>query len=329
MIANKDEFALFSETAYIPELTEDSLELLLRSPSGFYIKKFNLSGVRLELFNLYRQMMSQKPKQAPKSVNFIETVRPFLTFYNKEINAYARTTKKIPLKAQNFRKAIASATDPEKSFFEDFPAAFGYTAEDLQNNSNHLDAYLKDIKESVKAIRLSYENLVNRFEAHISQKISGEAIPFEESRRNLQNRFSNVKEHLLSGSQKIFYDRILSNALTRNPYLNSLAQACVGKPLESVSDNDETVLYDKFNELVRELDNISELSEQSFDAKKEDLLKLEITHLFEDVQQHIIRLPKSKTKEIDEKAIKIGILLGKDKQINISVLTRLLMEQMK
>ena len=54
---------------------------------------------------------------------FIETIRPFLTFY-KHLNTYAQTTKDISSEAKKFRDVIAHATDPEATFFEQLPEAF-------------------------------------------------------------------------------------------------------------------------------------------------------------------------------------------------------------
>ena len=57
--------------------------------------------------------------------SFIESIRPFLILY-KNLEPYSQKTKRLTKEAVQLRQAIATAEDPEKVFFENFPKALNY-----------------------------------------------------------------------------------------------------------------------------------------------------------------------------------------------------------
>jgi hypothetical protein len=64
--------------------------------------------------------------------NFIETIKPFLSFYVR-LNDYTKHTHKFDHSStMRFRDVLATAKDPEKAFFEDLPEALGFDQEKLK-----------------------------------------------------------------------------------------------------------------------------------------------------------------------------------------------------
>ena len=81
--AKKDDFALFGKKqGYIPFLTTETLELIVKDPEDYEVKAFNIAGVRLHLFNSYRTLLSQSVQKTLTNKAFIDTIIPFLNFYN-------------------------------------------------------------------------------------------------------------------------------------------------------------------------------------------------------------------------------------------------------
>ena len=119
LFIKRDDFALFNDEEYIPYITEETLDLISKKPKDYEIKAFDIEGVKLDLFNQYRQLLNQPQQQNPSNRAFIETIRPFLTFY-RQLPAYAKTTKRLNKKTLALREAIASAKDPEESFLKNF-----------------------------------------------------------------------------------------------------------------------------------------------------------------------------------------------------------------
>ncbi len=329
LFIKRNDYALFGEEKYIPFITEETLDLIGKNPKPFEIKAFDIEGVKLNLFNRYRALLNQAQKENISGTSFIETIKPFLVFY-KQLPDYAKNTKRLNKNTLQFREMIALAKDPEESFFESFPKAMGYSLVQLEKEQNLLEEYVEQLENSIREIRTCFDDLIGRFESYILNEVIGEPFNFPEYKFELQNRYRNIKEHLLLQRQKVFYQRVLSELDDKKLWLSSIAQACIGKSLDVISDKDEKILYDKFNDLIHELDNLCELDAAADNnTLNEEIYKLEITSYTEGSEQAVIRIPKSKQQEIKDVQKRIKNLLGKSKQVNTAALIELLKQQMK
>jgi len=325
LLAKSDEFALFDGNNYIPELNSDILDLVNKRPSLFHIKAFDVVGVKLDLFNRYRVFLNQAENQKPNNKIFIQTIKPFLTFY-RDLPEYAKKTNRPKAKTLALRKVIASAKDPEKAFFEDFPIALGYSSQEIQENPKQVEHFIKQLQASIREMRGCYDELIDRFESYFIKDVLGVKTKFPEYKADILKRFKTLKTHLLQPNQKTVYTRLQSELDDRKTWLSSIAQSCVGKPLTNLLDEDEALLYEKVRELMFELDNLTEISNIDIDEKNEEVLNLQITSFDQGLNKQTIRISKEKNKEVEDHIKKIKTNLGKDKKLNITILTKLLQE---
>lgn len=325
LFCKRDDFALYSEEGYIPTLSGETLDLVSREPGDYEVKAFDIGGVKLNIFNRYRLLLNQPEQSKASNATFIETIKPFLSFY-KELPIYAKQTKTISKKAQALRDAIAFSKDPEETFFDNFPKALGFNIVQLQKNQQELETFAKQLQSCIKEIRTSYDNLINSFESFILSEVVGKQEKFEKYKISLQNRFSNIKKHLLLPYQRVFIQRVNSEIDDRRAWLSSIAQACIGKPFDAINDEEQAVLFDKFTDIVHELDNLCEISASGFNENEEIVLKLEMTSFVQGLQKNLVRLPKTKNKEYIQLQTAIKTKLSTDTQLNIATLAKLLEE---
>jgi len=325
LLSRADEYALFDNNGYIPSLNEDILELINKKPEFFKVKEFDVVGIKLELFNRYRIFLSQPENSKPNNKVFIQTIKPFLSFY-RDLNDYSKKTNNLSKRALAIREVIANAKDPEKTFFEDFPIALGYTIQELQTKKGLAETFIKKLQEAIKEIRTSYDQLLVRFEAFIVKDVLGTTDIFPKYKDHLAKRYQGLKLHLLTTNYKTFYSRIISPLDDKTAWLNSISQGCIGKPLHALSDEEEKLLFEKFADLVYALDNLSELSKANIQEDEEDVLKFEVTSFIEGLNSSLLRIPKTKTKEIQQKQKEIKHILGTNKKTSIAVLAYLIKE---
>ena len=325
LFLKRDEFALFSDKGFIPNLTDNNLELLSKEPSMFQIKTFDIDGVRLDLFNSYRILLNQETKEKMSTDSFIETIKPFLVFY-KQLSEYSKNTQRLSLEAREIRHAIIDSKDPEKIFFEDFPRAFRTSADELATDKEKLAIYSEQLQSTIREIRTSFDKLVDRFEEFIQEQIVFEKIEFDLYKIKLQKRFRIVKQHLMLPYQKTFVQRIDSPIKDRRAWLSSICQSVVNKPLENLLDEDEKLLYDRFKLWSQELDSLTTMSKSIVDPEKEELLGLQFDSFIDGIKKSIIRLPKSQSAEIDKIKKTVESVLSDNKSLNIAALTKLLKE---
>jgi hypothetical protein len=328
LFIKRNDFALFGKSGYIPVLNDENLELLIKYPEDFEIKTFDIDGVKLDIFNSYRIFLNQDAKKNISNVTFIETIRPFLTFY-KGLPDYSKNTKRLKPETLAIREAIANSKDPEQSFFDAFPAALGTSADKLVTSKTELRTYTTKLQDSIRELRTCIDALTDRFEEFIITEFFGKSIPFELYKQKLQQRFIKLRTHLLLPYQKTFVLRLNSTLDDKKSWLNSLAQAVIGKTLDNIKDEEELILYDKFKSLILELDSLTNISTADLDEENEEVFGLEINSFVEGVSKKLVRLPKSKKQEINSIEIKIRKILSKDKTMNIAALAGILKDLLK
>jgi hypothetical protein len=328
LIAKQKSFAFYEENTFIPELTTDTLEVALKQPQKYRISTFHLDEARLSIFNQYRYFLNLIEENSPDSDSFIETVKPFLVFYNLLV-PFAKQTKNISKEALRLRESISQAVDPEKIFFEDIPRALGYNLTDFTEDQK-LEDFTISLQNATRELSGVFPSLVNRIEEIISQTIRTERIDFPENKLLLQQRFKKLKKEQIDAKLRVLVQRINTPLDDRQSWISSIATAIMGKPLDQFTDDDELGFQTIFPRRIHELDNLTDISEKDIDEAKEEILKLELTSFVKGVQRNMIRLSKEKALQIDEKKKIIQELLYKnDKQANIALLIKLLQEEIE
>ncbi len=325
LFIKRGDYALYEEGKFVPYINETILYLITRNPQKYEIKTFQITDVRLKLFNKYREFLKQEKKVKLTNDSFIESIRPFLVFY-KTLPDYCKKTQRLSNDALALRNAIVNAEDPEKIFFEEFPAAFKSTVEQLANSDEALSAFAVILNNAVKEIKNAYVELVNRIEDLLQDDVIGEKMKFSEYKSKLKKRFATIREHQLLPYQKVFLQRMSSPLDDRDSWIASIAQAILQKPLDQINDQEEYVLKDKLLHLVNELDNLREI--QQGQKNDNEVLKIDLTTIDNGLRSRVIEIPKGKIKEVEKLANEIKKQLKLKENISIAVLTKLLNEEL-
>ncbi len=325
LFLKRDDFAIFNEDSYIPQLSEENLALIARLPEKYSIKTFDIEGVKLDIFNSYRTFLNISTDKKFNNESFIETIKPFIVFY-KQLPEYSKNTKRISPTAIKIREAITKSKDPEETFFDAFPNALGVSLTTLQQDKSKLQSYTTNLQDAVRELRTAYDGLIKRFEDFLCDEFVGHTCSFDEYKTHFQKRFSKLKKHMLLSNQRTFVQRIDSALDDRKAWLNSIVQSVVGKTLEDFSDKDEIMLYEKFKAMILDLDSLTKISRTEIDDNKEEVIGVKIDSFFSKIDPKVVRVPKSKSKEIETLKNNLKNNLGKDNTSNIAAVLNLLKE---
>jgi hypothetical protein len=325
LFLKRDDFAIFNDDSYIPNLSEENLELIAKYPDKYSIKTFDIEGVKLDIFNSYRTFLNIATEDKFDNNSFIETIKPFIVFY-KQLPEYSKNTKRLSSSALKIRKAIETSKDPEETFFEAFPNALGISLSILQKDKSQLQSYTRNLQDAVRELRTSYDELLKRFEDFICIEFVGRSVDFDAYKSYLQKRFSKLKKHMLLSNQKTFVQRLDSPLDDKKAWLNSIAQAVAGKTLEMFSDEDEILLYERFKSMILELDSLTKISNTDIDESEEEVIGVKIDSFFSKIDPKVVRVPKSKSVEIEKLKNELKNKLGKDNTSNIAAVLNLLKE---
>ena len=162
LFMKRHEFALYGENGkYVPELRIEVVDLFTKSPALYSIKAFALLPEKLALFNEYRELLQLAPADQMSNASFIESIKPFLTFY-KQLPAYSQKTRNLPAATQRLRESIVTAKDPEAAFFEKFPGALGFNLPELQRDAATREKYVVTLQDNIARLRQAYPALLVR-----------------------------------------------------------------------------------------------------------------------------------------------------------------------
>ena len=327
LFINREEFALFREGIYQPLLTNEIAGLLFKDAQKYQVKTFNIKGVKLDLFNKYRELVKKNTQEKATSSSFQETARPFIVFY-KDLSKYTKQTKALSHDAIAFRKVVKNAKELERTFFEELPSCFGVSMNQLAKSKKELDSFVSRINASIAELRTAESDLFDRVEKQLLRNLGLRKTSFDKYKSKINNRYKSLRVHLLNSHQEIFFNRLNSKLPDRNAWINSVAQSLLNKPLSDMSDEEELIVISRLEESFRELDNLLEISQIDFDEDTEEAIKIEITSSEQEVFQKNIILSKEQkrgAKALETKFRKV--LVGtKDAQISQAILIKLLKE---
>jgi hypothetical protein len=326
LFIRRHEFALYGEEGkYIPDLNADVVDLFTKSPALYTVKAFELLPEKLALFNEYRELLQLGAAERLSNKTFIESIKPFLTFY-RQLPEYAQRTRNLPASAIRLRESIATSKDPQAAFFETFPGALGFNLLELQNDTATRERYVETLQHNISLIRQAYSALLLRMEQAISSHILGRSADFEQYQLALRERFRSLEPHQLPKELVVFRERIMSKLDDREAWLNSMANALLSKSLKDFDDNDERIFQDRFKQRIHELDNLCELTKTVIDPEAEDIMRVGISTFGTKERARVIRRSKQTTAAETELMNEIRNRLGDDKPRSLAILARLLQE---
>ena len=323
----QQDYALYSSNgAYVNALNREVFDLMQKNPSEYTIKAFNVSGVKIEFFRKYRQFLKKDQGVELTRDSFVEVYRPFIQFYRR-LNEYAKSTNKLnSLSTLRFREVLSRATDPEKAFFEDLPAALGYKG---VNDDEFVQDYIEKIYTAIRELNACYPELIGRIESRIVDQL-GLPAGYENYKPIVEQRYANVKRHLLPLKARHFLERVLAPSAGRDEFIEKLAASVMDRRLEQLKDKDEESLTDNLVYMFHLLDRYTAMSLTEGDDSGDELFSFGLTsNTGIEESDKTYRLPKSQKEAAEDVEKKVRELLSGDDNLDVCVLLKVLADKMK
>lgn len=125
LLAHRREVALYQEGAFCEALTMDQVELLCRRPALFALERFELTGLRADLFERYLGSIVGHLREDP---TLLDIVRPLVRFISG-LPEYSRYCAGLSPEAEGVRNAFRQAKSPGTLLFDSLPRACGIAPE--------------------------------------------------------------------------------------------------------------------------------------------------------------------------------------------------------
>lgn len=327
----RQDFALYnvSNGAFMPNVNMEFFDLLQKHPGDFAVKKFAVDGMKMGFFNQYRRFINLGDEHAITNSNFIETIKPFLSFYVR-LNEYTKHTRKFDHEStMRFRDVLANAKDPEKAFFEDLPDALGFTQEILKQEE-FINEYGRIIQRAIKELRTCYTQLIDRIEARLVEGFGLQSYEYSEYIVEVRERLANVKDYLLTGKQREFYHHVMTEYDNRTEWYQSICYTILEQRLDALRDEQEDKLADDLVYLFSECEKYSDISKKVGNTDQNEAYSFDmVTSKGSSVRTQTYVLPekdKSKAADLEKK---INQLLSGDNNVDVCTLLSILSKKMK
>ena len=323
LITKRNDFALYSDNVYVPKINREVLELIQRTPNHFTLKSFHVEGVKQVFFDKYREAINLR-ETSLNGASFIETIRPFLVFYNK-LDNYAKTTKEISSNAIRFRDVISKAVDPEKTFFEDLPEALGFKEIVVAQNPESIESFVSVLHECIRNLRSCYDDFIKIIEEHILKTLNITERDFSQYKTLINSRYNSVKSELMPTDIKNFYSRLISNYQDRTHWVESISYVLLNKPLDKIKDGEKSFLLMSLQDRFSQLDDYVEMHKNNDDK----VVRLHITQNKEAAITKQVILTDKAEKDVEVLMNKLESIFTSDENVNIAAMIKLLKKKIK
>ena len=331
LFIKRQDFALYdaSKGAFMPNVNMEFFDLLQKHPGDFEVKKFAGDGVKLGFFNQYRRFINLGEESAITNASFIETIKPFLSFYMR-LNDYTKNTRKFDhASTMKFRDVLAKAKDPEKALLEDMPEALGFDDEKLKQE-RFREEYGNTIQRAIKELRSCYSKLIDRLEERLVEGFGLESYEYNEYVKEIRSRLANVKSYLLTDKQREFYHHVMTEYDNRMQWYQSICYTILEQRLDTLKDEQEDKLADDLLYLFRECEKYSSISEKVSESDKTDAYSFDmVTNKGTSIRTQTYVLPEKDKQKADALEKKISELLSGDTNVDVCTLLSILNKKMK
>jgi len=193
LLGYRREVALYQEGVYCAQLTMEQAELLCKRPELFSLERFDLGGLRGELFDLYLNSVIGK---IPVDATMLDIVKPLVSFASK-LPDYTKQCKTLSLEAVRVMAAFNQAQSPGTLLFDALPQALGLATTDFINGERAVvEQCIQKLVGVLRELNGAYDALLRHWQELLSQNLVDAYITdLAELRQTLASRYRGLEAY--------------------------------------------------------------------------------------------------------------------------------------
>ena len=162
LLAFADEVAIYEHGTFMPVLTADASERMVRNPSHFEIKHFaNTTGARREVVAALAERLEIPPRFRKHRVANVLAVVGHLVFRLTRLDSYTLQTSDLPAQVLRARDALTTAVEPDALLFFRLPESLGFPPVPAQANGySDAVAYADSVRSVLDRLDACYPQLL-------------------------------------------------------------------------------------------------------------------------------------------------------------------------
>jgi len=273
-MAYDTEIAFYEAGAFLPELTVDAFERLIRSPERFELRRYRIEGLRKEVYTELAHLFGQPVPTRGESL--MSVMKPLYRFLHR-LPAYCRETKRLSSQTIDVRSALLYAKEPDQLLFTELPKACGLApfSPDEPGGKRTADFFIA-LRRSITELQRSYEDLLRDL-----RELLYRAFDITE-RSILEARAKGILAYCVESKLKAVTATFANEHMDETLWIETIATTLTGKAPKSWNDDDRVRYEIALAETSRNLRHLEALlfeEKQRMDMgrKVEEIFRLGIS----------------------------------------------------
>lgn len=253
ILRHSDDVSVYKDGAFVPVLGPEHFDLLIKQPSRFAVKYYEVTGLRAEVFREMEGLLTNGVKMSAtvRNMTLLGVVSPLLQFARR-LPTFAQKTRRVSVQAQAVRQALLAAHEPDKLLFEMLPVACGLKPVfDMGVQDQRLPRELRArLQTSLKELRDAHEQMLAQCRAYIHEAF-GVRQDAHRLREDLRSRASYLQGRSIEPILSRFIFAATDDSSGEQQWLQSLVMVIADKPSESWTDANADVFELKLSDVAR------------------------------------------------------------------------------
>jgi hypothetical protein len=256
--ATQQELALFEGGRFVPTMTREIVETIIREPKIIAVQRVRLAGINQSLLEKYSGLVSQTSNQpAPK--NLLAVVKPFAKFF-AGLPPYTQRTRSVSPEAQALRGAYAAARSPSELLFKSIPAALGF--KDLeQQDEGASQAFAEKLRLALRELGSAYATLLRLMRERVAHALHADSdLTLPRLRANIAERYDGLQKFTIdTEGLKAFIGRLTDRGGSDDLWLEGVLSFLGKKPSDKWTDEDLPIVEYRLSDLARRIADLERL----------------------------------------------------------------------
>jgi hypothetical protein len=246
------EVAFYEDGAFVPEVSIELFERLIKSPERFHIRRYRIEGVRKEVFREMAAVLGASPSKE-ETWDLVALMRPLFKFLQR-LPVYTKQTRSLSAEAIAVRECLFAAKEPDLLLFRDLPRVFGLPPFEFGvATDTNVGRFLKSWRSTLVELQRAYDDLIAEIHGLVLRAFN---LSSETGRAAVQRRARAVYENCVDARLRAFAHHLAEPETADAHWAEAIATMLIGKVPKTWIDSDRARFEIALSEMARSFRHI-------------------------------------------------------------------------